>query len=549
MNPHIPLKQFRFPEETDSKESYKNWQEKNKLTLRKNHIFNTLFSKRKSLMLEKEIQKSKYYINIKEISSNEDIINNPELYIKTKFDIKHWFKYFFSSNINQIKEAIYIIELFIRMQIKEIDIEKRVLSRNDTELINGFCDYLFHQDKQIAFYACSCLTNLTFFPNHIEKRIYTQRNLHKIIEFFKNNDFNFGHQIILLLINCSTYNETRKYFIDHGIFERLIFLINTNLEQLEPKYYIYIIRLLCNITKIFNETDEYNKEQIKCWSLPLLPFVKNTTKNSFVRNPWAIYDDCRFYIEIIRFYTTIDVKSKEFLLEIIKDEFYKILIELYYKINDDEQKIILLKIYADLLSNDDSINEYFIEEGILGLFLNEINKIEFKNLDMLDNILFACSNIACGSVGQIEQLYMQGLIWKCFDIIQFFSKQKISILIKKIIYNSFYTIIQAINGGNNELKIEIMLYQDYEIINIIAYVIKNILDINNENLLLECIGSSIYELIKRGESDLDEESLKNFKNKLIMNGMEEIIDDIIFNHKINENLIKLFNFIKLFLKE
>ena len=32
------------------------------------------------------------------------------------------------------------------------------------------------------------------------------------------------------------------------IFERLSFLINENLNKLEPKYYIYIIRLLYNLS-------------------------------------------------------------------------------------------------------------------------------------------------------------------------------------------------------------------------------------------------------------------------------------------------------------
>ena len=548
MNPQFPPKKLRMPDEIDNKESYKNWQEKNKLTLRKNHIFNTLLSKRQSLMIEKEIQKNKYYINIKEISTNEEIKNNPELYIKTKFDIKHWFKYFFSSNINQVKEALYLIELFIRMQIKEIDIGKRVLSRNDTELINGLCDYLFHQDKQIALSACFCISNLTFFPNHIEKRIYTQRNLNKIIEFFKSNDFSLGHQMIIMLINCSTYNENRKFFIEHGIFERLTFLIKENLDKLEPKHYIYIIRLLYNLSKIFVETNEYNQEQIKKWFLPLLPFVKNTIKNSFVKNPWAVYDDSKFYLEIITFYIKIDIKDIKFVFEIV-DEFYKVLLEFYYKLTDDEQKIILLKNYVDLLSSCDSINELFIEEGILGLLINEINRIEFKNLQFLDILLLACANIACGTMGQIQQLYMQGLVWKCFDIIQFLTKQNCTILIKKIIYNSFYTIVETINGGDSQIKVEIMLYQDYQIVDIISYVIKNIIDIKNEIYLLDSIGMAMNELIIIGDANLEQEALQKFKNKLIINGMEEMIDNIIFNNNITEDSINNYSHVKMSLKE
>ena len=34
----------------------------------------------------------------------------------------------------------------------------------------------------------------------------------------------------------------------------------------------------------------------------------------------------------------------------------------------------MMEIFGELLSNDDSINQTFINEGILGLLINEINK-------------------------------------------------------------------------------------------------------------------------------------------------------------------------------
>ena len=109
-------------------------------------------------------------------------------------------------------------------------------------------------------------------------------------------------------------------------------------------------------------------------------------------------------------------------------------------------------------------------------------------------------------MGQIQQLYMQGLVWKCFDIIQFLTKQNCTILIKKIIYNSFYTIVETINGGDSQIKVEIMLYQDYQIVDLISYVIKNIIDIKNEKYLLDSIGIAMNELMSIGESSLDQES-------------------------------------------
>lgn len=549
---HLERAQNKLKELNDDhyKQSFKNWQENDKLTLRKNRIFEALLSKRIYISKKEEFEKSKYIINIKEISDNEEIKSNPELYIKTKFDIKCWFKHLFSNNIIKIKEALFIIELFIRLQIQQLELEKRILSRNDVELINCLCDYLLHQDKQIAFYACCCISNLTFFPRHIEIKIYTERNLGKIMTFFNTNDFNFGHELINLVTNCNTNKNQRKYFVDHGIFERLLFLINTNLDKLEPKYYISIIRLLCNITVLFDETNEYSIIQVKKWVMPFLPFVKNTTKNYYVNNPWANYDECEYFIRIINFYVCKNLKDKNGLDDILKDDFCKILIELYYKINNNNDKNNLMKVFVNLLSREDSINQKFINEGILGLLLNEINRLEFKNYTLLDTILMACSNLACGSVGQIEQLFIQGLVWKAIDIIKYYSKQDLSLDICKIIYNAIITITEALIGSSNHVRVEIMLYQDYEVIKLLNYTIKNMLSTENIYILLNEIGDAIISMIHCGESELDEESLNKFKDKLIISEIDEISKNIIFCDEIKDEGIKSkFNEIVSFLKE
>lgn len=549
---HLERAQNKLKELNDDhyKQSFKNWQENDKLTLRKNRIFEALLSKRIFISKKEEFEKSKYIINIKEISDNEEIKSNPELYIKTKFDIKCWFKHLFSNNIIKIKEALFIIELFIRLQIQQLELEKRILSRNDVELINCLCDYLLHQDKQIAFYACCCISNLTFFPRHIEIKIYTERNLGKIMTFFNTNDFNFGHELINLVTNCNTNKNQRKYFVDHGIFERLLFLINTNLDKLEPKYYISIIRLLCNITVLFDETNEYSIIQVKKWVMPFLPFVKNTTKNYYVNNPWANYDECEYFIRIINFYVCKNLKDKNGLDDILKDDFCKILIELYYKINNNNDKNNLMKVFVNFLSREDSINQKFINEGILGLLLNEINRLEFKNYTLLDTILMACSNLACGSVGQIEQLFIQGLVWKAIDIIKYYSKQDLSLDICKIIYNAIITITEALIGSSNHVRVEIMLYQDYEVIKLLNFTIKNMLSTQNIYILLNEIGDAIISMIHCGESELDEESLNKFKEKLIISEIDEISKNIIFCDEIKDEEIKSkFNEIVSFLKE
>ena len=125
--------------EIQQKISFRESQEKEKLTLRKNKLFDKLFTKRKINSVTEEQNKNKNIINISSISNNPEIISNPELYIKTKFDIKNWFAYLFSKNNNQIKEALFLIELFVRKQNEELPPEQHILSRNNYELINCLC--------------------------------------------------------------------------------------------------------------------------------------------------------------------------------------------------------------------------------------------------------------------------------------------------------------------------------------------------------------------------------------------------------------------------
>lgn len=84
------------------------------------------------------------------------------------------------------------------------------------------------------------------------------------------------------------------------------------------------------------------------------------------------------------------------------------------------------------------------------------------------------------------------------------------------------------------------MYQDNLIIYIYYFFIKNILDEKNETKTLEQIGTAFYKLIICGESDLDKEILNKFRNKIISFGMEELINNILFNH--DENKVIQFNF-------
>ena len=536
---------YQGQESSKEKLSYRDWQEKDKLSLRKNQIFDKLFTKRKLFAKQEEQNKGKYIINISSISTNPEIIKNAELYIKTKFDIKNWFPYIFSKNIIQIKESLYLIDLYVRLQLDEIKDENRALSRNNYELINCLCQYLNHTDKQIAFYSCRIIANLTYFPYNIEKLIYSDKNLKQILFFINNNNFGFGYEIICLLINCCANINVAKFFVDNKIIERITFLIETDINELDIKYYIYLIRLFNMIIRVFDEY-EYNEEQIKNWFKPLLNFVKHTLKNQYVENTWFQKDHGKYYLKIISFYAHLSINDSKLMKEIIKD-YVNVLIEFYYKL-DEGNRCKMMEIFVDFLSLEDSVNETFIEDGILGMLINEINRIEYKNNKLLKNILFSCANIACGTTGQIEQLFAQGLIWKAIDISYFYLSQNFfNTDIKDVIRRALCTLNESIIGCSNHVKTELIIYQEYLIVSLYYLALKNIWENPNDIEFIIQMGKAINKLINCGEGDLDNKVLEQFRNKFIFVGMEDLVNNILMNYD-DKNLQFCFGMIQEFIQ-
>mgnify|MGYP006988970684 FL=1 len=95
-----------------------------------------------------------------------------------------------------------------------------------------------------------------------------------------------------------------------------------------------------------------------------------------------------------------------------------------------------------------------------------------------------------------------------------------------------------------------MLYQKYEIIKLFNYVINNILNPYNIEVLLKEIGEAIVSMIHCSESELDEDSLNTFKKNLIINRIDEISKNIVVSDQIkDEAIIYKFNEIISFLKE
>ena len=327
--------------------------------MRKNKIFNLLFSKRKEGI--EGFVNGPNEIDINEINCNESIKKDVTTYLKTEYDIKKWFKYIFSSNKNEIYLALYLLRRYIELQVIELKENKRMLSRNDTELIQKLCDNLLKDDLKISYNSCACLSNLTFFPENIEKRIYSEKNLEKILKFFNiitNNISAYTYKSLFLFINITTNEDAKIYLIKHNFLESFYDfiknIINGQIKFINDISELEIIKtcikILCHLIEVCLFIDNNYMNNFS----QFIPFLKIITNKYFVNIDNIAFDEeeCTNIINLWKNYTKLNDDKNIIINEIMKDNFISVLIKFYKKFKDIRQKILFTDIFKNFCAHD-----------------------------------------------------------------------------------------------------------------------------------------------------------------------------------------------------
>ena len=543
-------------DESINSENYKEEQTKDRLNLRKNKIFNTLFAKRKETFITKF--NSPNEIDINQLQCDEEIKKDVEKYLKTSYDIKKWFKYIFSSNKNEIYVSLYLLKTYIELQILGLKEKQRMLSRNDTELIQKLVDNLLSDDLKISYNSCACLTNLTLFPINIEKRIYSQRNLEKILKFFdilEKNISSYTHLALLLFLNISTDDDTKLYLIKNNFFQRLFGFIKNilnnqikfinDISELETiKYCIRIIQQLIMVCDLFD------KNYFKLF-VEFIPYLKIITSKYFVNidNMAFNENECSYIILLWGFYVKYNdnYDNNEIIKEIIKDNFTKVLISFYKKLKDIKIKTLFVNIFCHFSRADDNCDKIIINDGILTLLDEEIEKYQYSNVNMLNYLIYCCSNFALGSVGENKDLIQLGTIYKVMDITIFYIDDKLDEEIINLLISCLWCLSSNILGVDREMKKEIIIYKKSLIIKIFCKALKLELKEFFKHKIIEKIILAINDLNVISE-EVDIENEKDYDIACISNALVEILNNIYNKYNlgkiINEIIVDIIEFIK-----
>ena len=519
-------------DESINSNNYRSEQTKERLNMRKNKIFNLLFSKRKEGI--EGFVNGPNEIDINEINCNENIKKDVNNYLKTEYDIKKWFKYIFSSNKNEIYLALFLLRRYIELQVIELKDNKRMLSRNDTELIQKLCDNLLKDDLKIAYNSCACLSNLTFFPEYIEKRIYSEKNLEKILKFFDiitKNISSYTYKSLFLFLNIATNENVKIYLVKHNFLESLYdFMKNIINGQIKFVNDISELETIKNCIKILYQlilVCEYIDNNYMNNFVQFIPFLKIMTNKYFVNIDNIAFDEeeCTYVIILWKIYTKLNDDNNIIINEIIKDNFIQVLIQFYKKFKNIEQKLLFTEVFIHF-SSIDICDKILINDGMLDLLKEEIEKYQYSNVNLLKKLIFCCSNLTLGNIGENKTLIKLGIIYKIMDITIFYIDDKLDDEIIELLKYCLVSLIQNIGGIDREIKKQIIVYKNNLIIKIFCKALKLDLEQFSKNKIIQNIIVLINDLSVISE-ELDTETEKQYDITCISNSLVEILNNIL----------------------
>ena len=546
-------------DESNTCSNFHEEQTKEKLQLRKNKIFSLLFSKRKEL-IKKDYNNSindSRSIDIKSLNCDEEIKKDPENYIRTKFDIKKWFKYFFSSNKNDILVSLFLIGKYVELQLLEIkDEKKRKLSRNDTELIQHLCDNLLNDDIKIIYNSCTCLTNLTLFPTNIENRIYSEINLEKILKFFNvlsNNLTSLGYETLYFFNNICFNHNVKIYLVKHSFldnfFNFLNNIINNKNLNLNDKFELNTIKICVSILSELIKICQIDENYINRF-LSFIPICKIITSKYYANIDNLIFDENQAddLIIIWKFFTKKRENRENIINEIIKDNFLKVLILLYYKIKEVKIKAEMFKIFSEFLSIGSTVDLILINDGIIQFLSEEVERNQYSNVELLNYIIFSLSNLTMGDMGTNELLFKSQVMFKIIDITNFHIDDKLDKEITYLLINSISCLANFVNGCSTEIKKNILNYKNFSIIIIFCKALKLNLEFKKKKSYIEKIIYAINELNVVSE-ELDPDMELKYDILIIKHSLKEIISNYSLEKYLDESAKNTIEYILDFIKD
>ena len=510
---------------------------KHKLTLRKGKIDSILMAKR----IENYSPTNTLQIDINTTLIPPELHNSLDTYLRSEFNIRTACNFINGTNIKEIKTGLLLLRSYVCLQIKEIEMSKRVLARNNYDLINKICALLSYEDEQIQYEAGWCILNLTNFPESIEKRIYYDCNLDCIAKFAHRSSLTntvLLFEAIQIIANACAYNErNREYFIKKDIIDICVnVLINPSILHIQKES---TIRCLSNMSKVLIQYGDVYLGKFMDALAKIKTFFEDLLPLPISKTEAMVYFCRRLFLRVI------ETKNLEAIHLILNNNFASALVAMYHKLKDNsDEKNNFLLMLTSFLEYEDSITQILIDEGIILILKQTLCMYKYNNREMLKNSLFALSNISAGTLSQITLMNNSDIFKDVFDIagelynemVKFPKDQATSVLF----YECLYVFGSAVYGGDEYIGAEIGMFGNGVIIEYIKYAVEQCKD----EKLLSMLYRVIRQLIIIEENGMVDGVIKR---KMVDLGYEDIL-----KHKMNvkriseEDVVVIRNLLKEF---
>ena len=453
--------------------------------------------------------------------------------------------------------SLYIIKDYLSINEENNENELKILLHQlNKEYLLYLIELLNKNNKKLSYIILWILLNVSYIDTN---EILFDSNIdiiYKIAIFLGRNkkDKILTYRGLWLLRNITTKNNKIKEILLKyniiGYFNDIYDIYNLDNE------FIHNL-LLC----IGNFTINPNEEYI----MQYLSFVKMIKSQLF---PSTNLKWLNRYIIFI--YNLSSLNSKEILNELLKEEIYKNLINIYpfpdsiifNRIDESEKennnyiynmKLLILKILGKILSLEDeeeSVIQQLIDYGIIN-FLNKIIDNSENDMKIIKNGTFCISNICTGDYQHINKLYISGIFVKLINIGNNIYKiikgdnSNIGTAEKKCLYDTFreicYVFSLTIINSTYENLLPFIKSNDYIII---IFIIEALNIFKKKNELIDLYLNAIYHLVNYDQ--IIEEFNSNirvsvftisFSEFMDRNGIKSILEFFILNK--NNEISKL----------
>ena len=514
---------------------------KHKLTLRKGKIDSILMAKR----IENYSPTNTLQIDITTTLIPPELHNTLDTYLRSEFNIRTACNFINATNIKEIKTGLLLLRSYICLQIKEIEMSKRVLARNNYDLINKICALLSYEDEQIQYEAGWCILNLTNFPEAIENRIYYDCNLDCIAKFAHRSALTntaLLFEAIQIIANACAYNErNREYFIKKDIIDICVnVLINPSILHIQKES---TIRCLSNMSKVLIQYSDVYLGKFMDALAKIKMFFESILALPISKTEAMVYFCRRLFLRVI------ETKKIEAIYLLLNNNFANALVTMYHKLKDNsDEKNNFLLMLTSFLEYEDSITQILIDEGIIPILKQSLYLYKYNNREMLKHALFALSNISAGTLSQITLMNNSDIFKDVFDIaseiynemIKYPKDQETSLLF----YECLYVFGSAVYGGDEYIGAEIGMFSNGVIIEYVKYAVEQCKD---DDKLVSMLYRVIRQLIIIEENGMVDGVIKR---KMIDLGYEELLKHKMNGKRVSEDdVVVIRNLVKEFQEE